>query len=719
MNDSQKSLPGDAGLQLMEPMAPSHAGAPPRKLRPQKLLFFLRKFWWIPVLTCALGFGAAVIIIFKTPPIFVSYGSLWEAERLRLPDGAAFDYDRDNFLGTLTEVLSGRPMWDRTTNYLITLKPQDIVWDKDGNIIPVTIQVFVSPKSSVYSIEAQSSNPGFTPTYLEALMDQYLDFRLSARSAVSDKTLKSISTQLEEYERDLRTAQTALSDYARSNNFAVLQQESSIDGAHLLKLKTDLADCQLEMKLLEARELQTDSDDVVATNSSDTLFDSLRSSGPASSSTSGRLDTARQLALLEADRARLSKYLRPEHPKIVKLDEDIARSQKLIEVYHQQSQDSIKTAREALQIKIKDIQQSIKDAEAKVADVNDRLARADGLKQEVQSKQRMYDRLSALSDNVDVSRNIDQDTLAIYQHATPAKRSYSRAKAMLVQLTVAGAGLGLGVIFLLAWRDDRFGSLVEVTDAFGDSVVGQVPEVPGISRGNQFALLECNDDRHMYAESYRNLRSAIRFLAIEGNPPKTLLVTSAVPDEGKSTVATNLARALALGGSKVLLVDGDLRKGHIHEFLKLESKPGLSELLRRQGEPETFIQATDLPGFAFLSRGGVTRNPGDLLLSPAFDQLLARFREQYDYVVIDSGPVFAADDTATMAPKADGALFVVRSRFSHARIVREGLELLFQRQTRVLGLILNRSDSSSRSYYFYKYADYYSAGKNGEVELDT
>jgi capsular exopolysaccharide synthesis family protein len=195
-----------------------------------------------------------------------------------------------------------------------------------------------------------------------------------------------------------------------------------------------------------------------------------------------------------------------------------------------------------------------------------------------------------------------------------------------------------------------------------------------------------------------------------------VLITSAVPNEGKSTIATNLARALAMGGSKVLLVDGDLRRGRIHELLKLQSKPGLSDLLRHPDDPLKFIQATDLPGFSFLSRGSIARNPGDLYLSPAVDQILARFREQYDYVLFDSCPVFAADDTSTFAPKTDGTFFVVRCRFSHARMVREALELLFQRQARVLGLILNRSDTSASSYYSYKYAEYYSSADSVEAD---
>jgi capsular exopolysaccharide synthesis family protein len=303
--------------------------------------------------------------------------------------------------------------------------------------------------------------------------------------------------------------------------------------------------------------------------------------------------------------------------------------------------------------------------------------------------------------------------------ASPSKRSYAEAKTMLAQSIIIGLGLGLGIVFLIAFRDDRFGSLVEVTEKFGDNVVGQVPEAPRIHGAEPLALLEGNDDRHMYAESYRNLRSALLYLAVEGKRPKVLLITSAVPNEGKSTVATNLARALVLGGSKVLLVDGDLRKGRIHDLLKLQSKPGLSDFLRQNDDPEKYLQATDLPDFTFLSRGGISRNPGDLFLSPGFDQMIARFRQKYDFVLIDSSPVFAADDTSNIAPKVDGALFVVRSRFSHARVVREALELLFQRQAKVLGLILNRSDPTSRSYYFYKYGEYHSEADSVGADMKS
>jgi len=239
--------------------------------------------------------------------------------------------------------------------------------------------------------------------------------------------------------------------------------------------------------------------------------------------------------------------------------------------------------------------------------------------------------------------------------------------------------------------------------------VGQVPEIPELSRGVPLALLGDSDDQHMYVESYRSLRSALLYFAVDGVRPKVLLITSAVPNEGKSTIASNLSCAMALGGSRVLLIDGDLRKGRLHDLLGLQSKPGLAELLISRGDVDQFIQASPMPNLSFIARGSGQRNPGDLFLGSFLDETLAKLRERYDYVIIDSSPVFAADDSTTLAPKVDGTLFVVRSRFSRSSIVKEALDLLYQRHATVLGLILNRIDASNRSYHYYKYSEYHTS----------
>ncbi len=419
-------------------------------------------------------------------------------------------------------------------------------------------------------------------------------------------------------------------------------------------------------------------------------------------------DAFQQIETLKLEREKLIKNLRPDHPKIVKLDEQITNEQHLVDFYKRQNEQDINNARKALHIRIAGVQQQIDEWEIKVNSDSLRIARDENLKDNIKHTQELLDRLKSMMDNLDISDNINQDNLTVLQSAAPATRSYGKLKSNLSSASFGGLALGLGIVFLLAIRDDRFASVVEVTERISDNVVGQVPEVRRLRPTESLALLGHDDDRHMYVESYRALRSALLYLAVDGVRPKLILITSAVPNEGKSTIASNLSRAMALGGSRVLLIDADLRKGRLHDAFQLQSKPGLADLLLQPGDPGKYIQTTSMPNLWFMARGSGQRNPGDLFLSNAFDQILSALREQFDYVIIDSSPVFAADDATTLAPKVDGALFVVRSRFSRSSIVKEALELLYQRQATVLGLILNRTNASDRSYHYYKYSEYHS-----------
>ena len=701
--------PPEPGYDLIGP--PEDYSAPASPFRIQKFIAFLRKHWWVPVLTLALFLGAAIGYVLWSPPTFVSQASMWETEKLRLPEGALFTEDPQNYLGTQTELIRSGRMRQLTLARLQAVMTNGVPRGKDGKPLAVELAVKQAPKSSVFVVEASGSEPAYTQAYLDSLMNEYLEYKKNVRKVVSGDTLASISEQVLRLERDLKADQDALTTFEQSNNLAILQEEGAIAGGYLARLKTQLSDYKLESQLLDATALEQDMNGAGTTNFAGSLVDSLREQNSApSAATVERQSAFQQVELLKIEREKLSKYLRPKHPKIVKLDADIERGQKLLELYRNQNRGQLATARQALKMRADSVQASIREWEVKVVDANARIAEAERLKLNVNRTQSLYDRLVTLLQNVDISRNIDQATLAILESASPAERSYKKELAALALAIFGGLALGGGIIVLITVRDDRFTSVIEVNATLGDAVVGLLPEVT--QKGEvTMSLLEHNDPRYMYAESYRSLRSALLFLRVEGERPKVLLITSAVPNEGKSTIAANLARTLALGGSRVLLVDADLRKGRLHEMMGLQCEPGLVELLHQPDNLDSVIQRDSLQNFAFLSRGKALGHAGDLFLGQAFDQVLARMRQQFDYVLIDSSPVFAADDASTLAPKVDGTLFVVRGNFSSVRQVREALELLHQRQAKVLGLVFNRADASARSYYYYKYADYHRSDK--------
>jgi capsular exopolysaccharide synthesis family protein len=697
--DHQPDLPPEAG----------HSAAP--KFRLQKFLLFLTKYWWVPTATVLVSLAVSAALVLHKPASFVSRGSMWETVKLRLPEGDLFSEDVANFVGTQSDLLQSAMLRNRVLNTLRAASNSVVIpVDPNGEPLPVSIRVSQATKSAVFELDATGPQAAYTQAYLEALMQAYLDYKGEIRKEISGDTLASITGQVQLAEQELKNQQDILTDFQRTNNMAILQEEGTVAGGYLTKLKTQLSDLQLDDQLLEAAsaELTGGGPGTNQTNQVSLAMDNLASqsgSGAAGGVSTALQDTIKELELLKIKQADLSTNLRPMHPKMVQLNADIERDEKEVALYRQQSRDQLASSRETTRLKMENVQNSIKEWEARVVEANSRIADAERLKINVQRAQGEYDQLATLVQNVKISRNIDQEDLAILEHASPAVRSHNADKKSLESAVVGGLALGLGFIALLAIRDEKFGSVHEVNEKLGDAVIAQVPELPGLN--GKLPLLENGGPSHIYAESYRCLRSALLFLASEAERPRLLLITSALPDEGKSTVAANLARTLALGGARVLLVDADLRRGHLHHLLGLEQQPGLSHLLSVPADADKVFQTNSLPNLWFIGCGERLNNPGDQFLGPALDQLLSRWRSQFDYVLVDSSPIFAADDATTLAPKMDGTLLVIRSRFSSARQVRGALDMLYQRRARVLGVVFNRADATSRSYDYYKYASYH------------
>ncbi len=697
--------------------------APATTFHVRKLLAALRKYWWVPVLTLVLSLGAAAGYVLRMQPTFSSEASIWEAVKMRLPGNELFSEDEQSELGTLTQVIRSKQLRERALARLETLYTNGLPRDPEGTPLAVELTVSQVPKSSVILVGASSPDPVWTRAYLDSVINVFLEFRKTLRKDVSGDTLASISEQVAHLEQDLKDKQAALLQFEQSNNLAILQEEASVAGSYLVKLQTQLSDYKLEAQLLDATALGAAKNEAGETNSANPQLEAPGAQSPVSTAANGGdVSAFQQLEQWKLEREKLSHFLRPKHPKIVKLDAAIAQAQKLAELYRAQNRTQnlaqIAASRQSLKVKADSVKDSIVEWEDRVIHANARVAEADRLKMNVARSQTLYDRFMDLLQSVDVSRNIDQASLTPLEHASPAERSYKHEASILGLALMGGLAVGLGIVFLIGFRDDRFTSISEM-NALGDAVVGSLPEMTPKDAGDM-SLLEPNDPRYMYAESYRNLRSALLYFPVAGERPKVMLITSAVPNEGKSTIAANLARTLALGGSRVLLVDADLRKGRLHEMLGMQCEPGLVELLRQPDRLDSVIQKDSVENFAFLSHGKALGYTSDLFLSPAFDQILARLREQYDYIILDSSPVFAADDASTLAPKADGTLFVVRGNFSSSRQVREGLELLHQRQSRILGLVFNRADTSARSYHYYNYAGYNDSGhepRNGVAKL--
>lgn len=693
------------------------AAPAPSRLSPQRILTFLRSLWWIPTLTLLIAAGGAAAYVRTIPATYISRSLMWETVKLRLPEGSLFTEDVQNFLGTQTELLKSRTLRDLAIARLRANPTNHIPLGPDREPLFVDVRVAGGAKSSVFRLEATTSDPNYARSYLDALMAVYLEYKRNIRKVVSGDTLASITEQVQRAERDLKVEQDALTAFQRTNNLAILEEEGRIAGGYLARLNTQLSDYQLEAKLLDAMARGGAAAGVQGTNvPSNVIEAALGSSAGGSADTTARQTAINDLELLKMQRERLGRYLRPKHPKMVRLNADIERGEKLMGLFRRQTREQLVASRDALRLKIENVGASIHEWEGKVVQANGRISEAEALRVKVQRAQSVFDRLALLLQNVGISRNIDQETLSILEDAGAAQRTYSRETRLLGLAAAGGLGLGLGIVLLAAFRDDRLLSSAEVVEQIGAPVLGQVPKLRGLKTRPNLALASTShgdepNGLYAYAESFRSLRSALFFMPTGGDRPRVILVTSAQPNEGKSTIAASLAETLAKAGSRVILVDADLRKGGPRKLKTSPPGPGLAEALQDPAALPSILASTAGDNPALLSRGAAAAGAADLLVSDALDDVLSQLRRAYDYVVIDCSPLFAADDTAALAPKVDGTLLVVRRRFSGAAPVREALDQLLRRNVRVLGVVLNEVDASTKSYYYYKYDGYDSAPK--------
>ena len=663
----------------------------------------LLRRWWIPLLTTCLGVFVGAWVIFQAPNAFLSTSKMMVAGKLNLGQNTVYSEDATNFYGTQIQLMQS----DETRQ-----GAEALVRATHPELAPVKVRLSVSqkPRTSIFELEAVGTSPEYTQAYLNAIMQKYLDVKKGMRADQGSHMTTAITEQLIQVEKDLRNGEDEMLEFQKEHNIGFIQEEGNSAAAYLVKLNQEYARLKTEYDLLSLLDLDQNLDrQQVVSKSSDASGVSAQSDENVSFSEFGPegeyLKARGAVQLLKAERDALSKDLRPKHPKIIKLNDEIDKQERLISLYRQDAVEKLDTRRKSIGKQMENLQSNIKEWEKKALVLSQQLAQFNRVKGKVDRQKQLYDRLTNNLKDVNMSQVVDTgDQVGIMENATtPVSVRPGLVMSLLVGLGF-GAFAGLVILILLDRIDDRMASFTEFQHYFTENILGQIPKEKAKGK---IGLLQPEDARHVFAESYRNVRSSIFFMPYEGPRPKTLLITSAVPNEGKSTVSANLAITMALSGAKTLLIDGDLRRGALREDFDIRSKIGFAEVLKQEVNWREVVVPTSLPSLFVLPRGNTISQPSEHLLRESTDAFLKDIYNHYDYIIIDSSPVLAADDTTSLAPKIDATLFVVRLSYTSARLTRKALELLYNRQVNVPGVILNYVDTSLPEYYYYQYAEYY------------
>lgn len=228
----------------------------------------------------------------------------------------------------------------------------------------------------------------------------------------------------------------------------------------------------------------------------------------------------------------------------------------------------------------------------------------------------------------------------------------------------------------------------------------------------EVTLIANTDAKSPVSEAYRTIRTNIKFSNIAGRELKTIMLTSATPNEGKSTTISNLAVVMAQAGHSVVLCDCDFRNPTQHKIFGLHNK-GLSNCVATGSDVMDIIQQTSIPNLYVLTSGPVAPNPSELLASQNMVDILAELKQHFDYVLVDTPPIMPVTDAAVVSAKVDGTILVIASGAVSPSIAVEAKTRLEQAGAHLLGVVLNKVDVGANSHYGYGYYYYYGNEHNG------
>jgi capsular exopolysaccharide synthesis family protein len=321
--------------------------------------------------------------------------------------------------------------------------------------------------------------------------------------------------------------------------------------------------------------------------------------------------------------------------------------------------------------------------------VNVKAAEFARLDSDVKRSQKLVEMLEDRINELTMTQSGGPLSIKVVESATPVRQPSFPSKKRTVALgLMLGLMLGSALALVREQTDQRLRSAEDVASVLGIPVLGVVPYMGTghsvATRGRKMHLDPLSD----VAEAVRTIRTAVHF-GVPGAAPRTLLVTSAAPGDGKSTIASNLAIAVAQAGRRTLLLDADFRRPSVDEIFELKGALGLSHVLAGTQSVDSALQPTDVENLHVLPCGPVPANPAELLNSTAFGKLLEELSGRYDFVVLDSPPVLPVTDARIVAAYCDVTLLVLRAGKSSRRQAEQAHSALLSVGARVLGGVMN------------------------------
>jgi capsular exopolysaccharide synthesis family protein len=598
--------------------------------------------------------------------------------------------------------------------------------DRSMNAYRNTVSNFISNidvspvrRSNLVEVSFYSENPEMAARIANELCNTYILQNLQVKWDETTKASEWLSGQLVGIKANLEKSEDKLQAYARANSIIFVEEKQNLVNERLKQLQEEFTKAQTVRfekeslyNLVQAGRVQ-DLPGILDNH----LIQDLTS----------------QMSGLEQKYADLTATVKPEYPKAIALKKQIDSLQATLNREKKNlAQNIIDSYRSALTNE-KYLEQELNEQKKIVNDIDEKSIQYNILKREVDTNKQLYDGLLTRMKEAAVSAGVQASNIRIVDAAEVPKGPVKpRVFLNLALGLMLGLAVGVGLAFLQEYLDNTLKTADEVERLLRLPSLGLLPDYIGNGKasGEELALVNHGNDGTLAPavqtgrepiEAYRTLRTSI---LLSANPvPKMLLITSALPSEGKTTVTVNLGATLASLGSKVVIVDCDMRRPCCHRSTGVENRPGFVRCLTGHvGLAEAILPVPGVPNLSVIPCGPIPPNPAEVLSSPLTADLLRRLRSQFEYVLLDSPPLLTVSDSRILSTLTDAVVLVTRAYSTPFDLVRRARGLLYNAGARILGVALNSVDArkqGSSGYGLYRHGYGYGYGYEQDGNEDS
>ena len=688
-----------------------------------KFVQFLRKRGWIVAAGFLLGIIAALAANVLMHRRYTAYAEIeivpdrsseFRLEQIQELGGESDDAER---LDTETRILKSRGLALQTIRTLQLEKnpdflplPKGRIWDLSqpavrdilvGNFNG-NLNVSRPGHTSILQISMTSSKPELSSLMTNTLIDNYIEHSFRDNYTTTSKISGWLNSQLSDLKQSLAKSQDQMIDYQRDLGIVGVDPKDSILVTSLEELNKQLADTEVDRMVKEARlkAFQSSTPDVIdAAAVQDPALQSMKT----------------QLTQLQGQYTVMSETYGPAYGPLKSLKAQIEQLQHNLASEEHAQVERAQKEYDAAQNNEQMLRQKLNEEEQSVYKNGEKGVQYEFARSEYEANRLLYDGLQQRLQEAGIMAGLHTTSIRIVDNADiPVFPSHPRKRANLAVGGASGLLLGFIVGLLFESLDTNLKTMTDIEQTLQLPLLAAVPAVDTEdllpSRFREFATSRGASSWSRIAESLRGMRTSI-LLSSPGAPPKVMMVTSTRPAEGKSSVATLMAITFALNGSRVLLIDADLRRPSVHLRFRMGKGLGLSSLLSGKASmSDSIVEWPDLTNLHILTSGPVPPLPSELLGSKEMADLITKLREDYDFILIDTPPVLAVTDASILGRLTDAAILIIRYGAAQRHVVQRCIDLLDRSGTHLLGVAVNAVDFKApeySEYYGRKYYEYY------------